>query len=583
METKICQNCKQEFRIEPEDFGFYEKIKVPPPTFCPHCRMMRRFIWRNTRHLFRRKDSLGKEIFSGFPPHSGINVYELLYWNSDEWEPMDYGQDYDFPRPFFEQFREFLYKVPLASRSIQRLINSDYCDNADDLKNCYLVFDMGGAENSAYCVQGFHLKECFDMYEANHNELCLDSSMVDDCYHTFYSLDCENCNNIFFSKDLAGCSNCFGCVGLRNKNYYIFNEPYAKEDYEKKLQEFDLGSYDEAQKIKSRAHSFWEKFPVKFFHGFQNTNVSGEHIQNSKDIKYSYSIHDCENVRYSQMVAAKVSDSYDYTVWGDSCSQMYECLGCGEQGYGLKFCFGCWPGCKELEYSVFCRSSSNLFGCVGLKKKQFCIFNKQYSKEDYFALREKIIKHMDEMPYSDNKGIIYKYGEFFPPEFSPFAYNETIMQDLFPLAREEAKSKGYAWRDKEARDFQTTINVSDLPDHIKDADDSILKEVIKCESCFGAYRIIPMELDFYKKMNLPLPRLCQNCRFSDRLKFINPPQFWHAKCQCAGAGDDRKIYKNSASHFHGSDHCPGEFETSYSPDKKEIVYCEQCYNTEILG
>ena len=29
-ETKTCQNCKQSFIIEPEDFEFYEKMKVPP-------------------------------------------------------------------------------------------------------------------------------------------------------------------------------------------------------------------------------------------------------------------------------------------------------------------------------------------------------------------------------------------------------------------------------------------------------------------------------------------------------------------------------------------------------------------------
>ncbi len=27
-----CQNCHQEFIIEPEDFDFYEKIQVPAPT-----------------------------------------------------------------------------------------------------------------------------------------------------------------------------------------------------------------------------------------------------------------------------------------------------------------------------------------------------------------------------------------------------------------------------------------------------------------------------------------------------------------------------------------------------------------------
>lgn len=62
-ETRICQKCKKDFIIEPDDFGFYEKIKVPPPTFCSECRMIRRMTWRNERSLFKRTcDYTGNSI-----------------------------------------------------------------------------------------------------------------------------------------------------------------------------------------------------------------------------------------------------------------------------------------------------------------------------------------------------------------------------------------------------------------------------------------------------------------------------------------------------------------------------------------
>jgi len=109
MENRTCQNCKQEFRIEPDDFGFYEKMKVPPPTWCPECRMIRRMAFRNERLLFRRKDdATGKEIFSGFPPQAPIKVYDREYWWSDAWDSMVYGREYNFSRPFFEQFRDLM-------------------------------------------------------------------------------------------------------------------------------------------------------------------------------------------------------------------------------------------------------------------------------------------------------------------------------------------------------------------------------------------------------------------------------------------------------------------------------------------
>ena len=66
METKNCQNCKKDFIIEPEDFNFYQKMKVPPPTFCPLCRAQRRFAFRNERKFFRVKDAFtGKDRPAG--------------------------------------------------------------------------------------------------------------------------------------------------------------------------------------------------------------------------------------------------------------------------------------------------------------------------------------------------------------------------------------------------------------------------------------------------------------------------------------------------------------------------------------
>ncbi len=96
-------------------------------------------------------------------------------------------------------------------------------------------------------------------------------------------------------------------------------------------------------------------------------------------------------------------------------------------------------------------------------------------------------------------------------------------------------------------------------------------------------------------MNLPLPRLCPNCRHYERLKYRNPLKLWKRVCACNGqmanssavanAMADKKgqmVYKNTITHFHGDNKCPNEFETSFSPDRPEIVYCESCYNSEVV-
>ncbi len=586
-ETKTCQNCKNQFTIEPEDFAFYEKIRVPPPTFCPECRMIRRMVFRNERNLYRRKDdATGKEIFSMFRPDVQAKIYEKDYWWSDAWDATEYGRAYDFSQSFFEQFKVFMYSVPWASRIITNVINSDYANNAYYLKNCYLCFSIGYSENSAYAIDGI-VKDSFDVTSATNVDLCYEGMAVRDCHRTFFSYACEKCHDVWLSHDCVGCSFCFGCANLHAKDYHIFNRPYTKAAYFEELERILAnGSYKALEEAKKKARETWRAHPYKYMVSWHNTKVTGDSVVASKNVRYCFNVAESEDSKYCQNVGyvgiGGGKDCYDYTLWGERAELMYEDIQCGNACQGVKFSWNCWPGDQDVEYSIHCHSSSNLFGCVGLRQKSYCIFNKQYSKEEYLALREKIIQHMNEVPYTDKRGNTYRYGEFFPPELSPFAYNETIAQDFFPLTKDEAIQKGYVWRDVEAREYETTIDAKNLPDRIGDVRDSILKEVIRCVECGKAYRVIQMELEFLHKMQLPLPRLCPTCRHARRLKLRNVPRFFQCACQCAGQGSTSGIYQNTAAHFHGASSCPNSFLTSYAPDSPEIVYCEQCYQNEVV-
>ena len=257
------------------------------------------------------------------------------------------------------------------------------------------------------------------------------------------------------------------------------------------------------------------------------------------------------------------------TIFAGTLEQVYEYANSGAFGsQNLKFCVGLKPGNFNVEYSAFCASVSDCFGCVGLKKKKYCILNKQYSKEEYEELLPKIIKHMNNMPYIDTKGNIYKYGEFFPIDLCPFAYNETIANEHFPKNKEETISLGFRFKEREKRDYKITILNKDIPNDIKNVSDQILNEIMACENngreetlCTEAFKIAPEELSLYKTVNLPLPTKCPNCRYFDRTFFKNPLKLWHRKCMKEG--------------------CNNKFETSYAPDRPEIVYCEKCYQQEV--
>jgi len=572
-ETKQCQNCKNDFIIEPQDFEFYGRIKVPAPTFCPECRLQRRLMFRNEHFLYKVKsDFSGEEIFSMHPKEGGLKIYENSAWYSDKWDALDYGKDYDFSKPFFIQLNELLRSVPIFALSVIRGVNSDYSNNFDGYKNCYLCFNGNYCEDCMYSVTLSYSNNSLDLAACSKCEKSYDSFWLESCSNCLYSVQCSDSFNLKFCKNCVGCIDCFGCVNLRNKKYHIFNEPYSKEEYEKKLAEFNLGSHESVAKFKKQATEFWLKYPVKFIQGLKNYDVTGEYIYQCKNAKDSFLIREAENVRYcSYMEIGPLRDSYDYTVWGSGAELLYEALNTGLGANNSHFVSECWPEVRDAEYSMFCQSCSNIFGCIGLRNKQYCIFNKQYTKEEYTALREKIIEHMDTMPYIDPQENVYKYGEFFPPMMSPYAYNHSPAQEHFPKTKDQVVTLGCFWIDSEDKGYKITKKASELPDFINKADDSITKEIILCEewekdeenaklhNCTKAFRILPNELALYRRYNIPLPRKCFYSRHNERLKFRNSFKLWDRKCAKCGA----------------------DIKTSYAPDRPEIVYCESCYNKEV--
>ncbi|MCX6757950.1 MAG: hypothetical protein NTZ44_03675 [Candidatus Nomurabacteria bacterium] len=590
METRNCQNCKKDFTIEVEDFNFYQKIKVPPPTWCPECRLIRRLAYREERSFYKDEcDKCGHEIVSLFAPESDLPVFCSPCWWSDSWDATSYGKDYDFSRPFFEQLYQLMKVVPNQATNTRNCTDCKYSHGNIRCKNCTFVFAGIQSINCYYCSTPIFTKDSFDssfiinadhVYEGVHIGGIYNSKFI------YFSDECLDCSFIF---NCVGCSDCFGCVNLRNQKYCIFNIQYSKEEYKKEILKWDLGSYENLQKARELFMKLYHKTPRRFALISNSTNCIGDDIQNTKNCKICFSAtHGVENSKFIFQCGLLLKDSYDVTLGGDTSELAYEVNG-STQSQKSFFCRGS-NNLRDVEYSDNIYNGSNLFGCVKLRHKKYCILNKQYTKEEYEDLIPKIKQHMIDMPYVDKKGRVYKYGEFFPVEIALFAYNETWAHQYFPITKEKAIEQGYNWRDPIERDYKITINIGNLHNHIKDVTDSILDEVIECEhngkncnqQCTTAFRILPNELGFYRQMNLALPRICPNCRHYERLKKTNPPKLWHGKCMCDGVESSNKEYRNTIKHLHGEEPCQNEFETSISSERKEIVYCEKCYQDEFI-
>ncbi|OGY84068.1 MAG: hypothetical protein A3F54_00770 [Candidatus Kerfeldbacteria bacterium RIFCSPHIGHO2_12_FULL_48_17] len=562
---KTCAQCQTTFEITPADQAFYTKIAVPAPTLCPDCRMQRRMAFRNERNLYRRKCSAtDKEIISMYHQDSPLEkVYSHEYWWSDKWDARDYGRDFDFTRPFFEQFTELMYQVPHPPLWNWEPENAEFNNCSYRMKDSYMNFGADLGENCHYTFTSGHNRDAADCEGVEYSEKIYEVTDGQKIFNCAFVQQCKNCTDTYLSFDCMDCQNCFGCVGLRHKQYYFFNEKLEPEEWKKRVSEI-LGSHQAMTEAKKRFEALKLTQPHRYAAISNSPDSTGNYIWNTKNARYCFDIRDSEDIAYTSYVAWKSKDTYDAYALGET-ELCYEIL---SGGFVYNTQFAQWPnyGPNNSQYTVFCVHGCNdLFGCVGLNKKQYCIFNKQYSKEEYEALRARIIEHMKQTG---------EYGEALPVAMSPVAYNESIAQDYFPLTKEEVVQRGWHWRDNLGGTFgKETMKPEQLPDRIQDVSDTITKEVLACTNCRKNYKIIVSELELLRKMNQPLPRQCPNCRHLARLAARNPRKLWHRQCMCSLAAHE--------NHQEGAQ-CPKEFETSYAPDRPEKIFCETCYQKEVI-
>jgi len=572
-ETKQCQNCKQGFTIESEDFKFYEKIKVPPPTFCPDCRFQRRLLFRNNRVFYRRECALcGVSTLTIYHEDEPFTVYCRDCWLSDKWDPMSYGRPYDFSMPFFNQFRTLQVAVPRVNLYRTNFTRSDYCNYGLDFKDCYLLFGGKGNERVYFANQIFNSSDSADIAFCEKIEFSYELFECLGSNNLFFSNHCEACVESYYLIDCKNCINCFGCVGLRNKQYYIWNEPHSKEEYKKFIERSNLGSFKSHLEFTRKLKELDQKSTHRYARVIKSVNSTGDDLYEARNTEMSFSSAQVEDSKFLFYIRNGAKDCYDTSFQGWGSELVYElahCFGGHNVAFGTRNINN-----QDARYNEECHESRNIFGCVGLRKKEYCILNKQYTQDEYEKLVPKIIEHM-----TKNK----EFGEFFPAKFSPFAYNETIAQEYFPLNKAEAEEQGYKWREEKERNYKIDLESKGIPDDIKGVTEEILNKTIACahageceEQCTEAFKIVPEELKFYKRMNLPLPRFCPNCRHFQRIKQRNPLKLWDRTCMCGSTGSPQA----TGNHGH-TGQCMNEFKTTYSPDRPEIIFCEKCYQQEI--
>jgi hypothetical protein len=571
METRTCKSCSAQFVLDGEDLGFLEKVGAPLPLYCPQCRAQRRLAHRNERTMYKRKCNLcDKDIVAIYPSETPWPVYCAPCWWSDNWAPQSFAQDFDTTKPFFEQYRELQNKVPRIGLLSIQSVNSEYTNNAADNKNCYILF---AAEKNEDCYYGRLVQSCKSVVDAAfvyESELCYECVDCVKCYNTLFSERCQASSDLLFCFDVRDSSHCILSTNLRHKSYCIENVQYSKEEYEQKRKAI-LSSWTSIEAAKKRFEELKGQTIVKYAFQTKCNNATGDYLYNCHEGRMLF---DTRNTKHCRFLAdaEDPTDSWDMNNAYYKPELCYDVMGV-LQVYNCKHCSFVFYA-HDMEYCNNCYNSENCFGCIGLRKGQYCILNKAYTPEEYARLKSEIIASLK---------VDGSYGQFIPPEFSPFGYNETLAKDFWALTKEEAHAKGFKWQEATTGTFgKETIKKGMMPATIDEVQDNILNDILVCERCNKNFRLTAGELQFYRKMHLPIPRYDFECRHQMRMAKRTPRSLWHRNCRCSGAASDNGLYQNTGTHVHNTASCAEEFETAYANERPEIVYCEACYQSEVV-
>ncbi|MFC1656013.1 hypothetical protein ACFL3C_04030 [Patescibacteria group bacterium] len=534
-------------RISPSFDG--RKFDIPYPELNSEERLRLRTAHRNERFIYKRKSDVdGKQIVSIYSPDKPYKIYPQDYWFSDNWDSIDYGRDFDFNRGFFEQFQELQMDVPRANMMQMQNENSEYTTGTGFCRNCYLINSSEHCEDCYYGKLFQNCKDCVDSSYVYDSELCYGCFNVRGLYNCMFVYNSTNSSDCSYCDNVTRCKNCFLCTNLNGKEYYFLNEKCSKDEYQEKIKDF-TGGYESQKKALLEFNKIRKERINKYAEILNCENCTGDFLKNSKNCHNAFDVVDSEDC-LNLHVGVKCKDVYDS-------SNMYEKPELSYMTLGVIETFNCHFSlyvfnCTDMWYSDTCYNCFDCFGCVGLRNKKYCIFNKQYSKEEYEPLVARIISKMQEER---------EWGQFFPKELSPFGYNETLANEYLPLSKEEALKRGFKWSDYEKPlvDTSQSMEANELPDKIEDVSDDILKKAIKCEVSGRPFAINSQEFRFYKKLGIPLPRKHPDIRYDERVALRKPRKLWERKC----------------------DKCNDSVNSVFDQDSKEKVYCEKCYLEEV--
>ena len=546
---RVCPISGETWILTSEDIERYRAWGVPPPVYSPTIRMKELAGWGAGIDLWWKPHHLtSKPILSGVHPDAPVPVMFDQEWFSKDWG-IEHSREADPSRQTFDIIGELFRAVPYPALSSHGSTNVVGCGIVDSV-DCYMIFGTFRSRDAWYAVRNTDCERVMDnafLLRCENTFASAKSVGCNTCIHVF---ECNNCLRSAFLFDCQNCEDCFCSSNLRRKQYVFMNEQLTKEEYQKRMTEVDLSSTREFETWKqefSRLVSEKTIWPENFSVSVQDCigegmmdslNASGFLMDKAKDIKDGWIIFDSEHLE-SVVISYNSQDCYNTAV--------------ALSAHNIKFSFIA-DHSSDVEYCFNCRNVEHCFGCVGLNRKSYCIFNKQYTQEEFWSKLDEVKCAMLD------RG---EYGKFFPAALSALGVKYGFNYVVAPFSADELIKIGgrdddpiagmrFAPYDVNA----PTSNIDDVPDRIADVGDEWIGKQFFDAEANRRFSVNAAELAYRKEHGYPFPRRHYTARLKDLVASCNGPL--QEKAACAK--------------------CQKEIMTSQSTVyPKRMIYCKPCY------
>ena len=521
MLEKTCKITGQKFYLTNEEQEAYRHFSLPYPEHCREERLRQALCFLNERRLFWRKCAVtGNRLVSIYPETAPFPILDDSVYRELQDGNLRYGRDYDFRQPFFDQLYALWRVVPRPATSAEHTVQSSavhltlFASKAMLVSHSYYIND---------CLYSLHLVDCAHCVDCLHCSRLVRSYECVDCHDGAllrYASHSSGCSDSWFLYDCKNCRNCLCCVGLQDKQYCIFNAQLSEHEYWETVRSWKLDNRAACEEMRDKFLAFVEDHRQNEFFTDNVSSGSGNSLYRSSRIVQSFNCQDSSNL-IDCYALFRADGCVQGVGFGDGMEDSAQFISSGLGASRVINCIECYDQVNNLTYSIGCRRSSHLFGCVGLVDREYCILNRQYSRRRYEEMTRAIQQQLEARE---------TWGRFFNLFFTPFAYNQSAAIDYMPLGEVQATYLGYTWANEEGelRPSELVRALDEVGGEIgevpivfdEESRNTLPEQIFICEITGKPFQLCAREIELNRELGICPPARSFEQRHRERLSAI---------------------------------------------------------------